>query len=93
MSPTKRQLDALRFVRGYQLAKGYSPTLREIASGLGIKSHSVVYYQLERMEERRLVARPADHPFWRDRAIDVLIDIPIPRAPDGAPLYFVEIAG
>ncbi len=92
MSPTKRQMDALRFIRGYQLAKGgVSPFFREIAVGIGLSplSKSTVSDLLDSLEERGHARRLPN----REQAIEVLTDIPIPRAPDGAPLYFVEIGG
>jgi hypothetical protein len=41
------------------------------------------------LEERGLLRRIPDH----TRAIEAATDIAVPRAPDGAPLYFVEIDG
>lgn len=85
MTPTKRQQDALRFIRGYQLAKGYSPTCVEIVKGLGVKSHSRAFYLVNGLAERGL----ADKLCNRKRSV-LVVDIAVPRAPDGAPLYFVE---
>ena len=89
MSPTQRQLDALRFIRGYQLAKGHSPCLREIAVGTGCAatSKATVRYSLRHLERAGLLRKLRQ----RERAIEVLTDIPVPRDPDGFPLYFVRL--
>lgn len=86
MSPTKRQLEALRFIRGYQQAKGRSPSLREIASGTGAKAVSGVFNLLLGLEERALIYRPSG----AHRTIHIGPDVAIPRSPTGEPLYFVR---
>ena len=87
-SPTPRQLDALRFIHGFQLAHGWSPSLAEIHDGLGIatESKSSVVRLLSGMEERGLIRRI----FKRARAIELLVNPAIPQAPDGAPLFVVK---
>lgn len=84
MSPTARQMDALRFVKGFNEAMGYAPSLRAIASALGYASHTSPFALLGRLEERGLVRVVGDD-------IEVLSDIPVPHSPDGEPLYFVRI--
>lgn len=84
---TKVQADALRFITGFQMAKGYSPSLDEITKGLGSKHKSGTHRILLRLEERDVIGRLPD----RDRAIEVLEPIAVPRGPDGEPLYFVRI--
>lgn len=85
VSPTARQLQLLRWVRGYQIAnRGISPTIREIAAGLGQTSPGGVHRQLISLEERGCVHRPNQ----RARAIEILVAVPVPHAPDGAPLQF-----
>lgn len=86
MSPTLRQQDALRFIRGYQLAHGHSPTLDEICVGTGALAKSGVHYKLAALEERGLIRRVPAKP----RAIEVLDAIAIPYSPDGEPLYFIR---
>lgn len=39
---TDRQLDVLRFIRGFMREHGYPPTLREICRGLGVGSTNCV---------------------------------------------------
>lgn len=87
MSPTERQRDVLRFIRSYNASHGYSPCMREIAANLGLRSQSGVYRMLVGLEERGLIRRLAN----RARAIELIDKIPVSRAPDGAPLYFVRV--
>lgn len=86
---TKRQQDALRFISGYQQAKGYSPSRREISEALGLCSKSSAQRLLIGLEDRGAVRLL---PF-RDRAIEVLAPVAIPRAPDGEPLHFISFEG
>jgi repressor LexA len=87
MSPTARQMDVLRFIRGHQLAKGCLPTFDQIKYGIGLLSKSGVHRLLDGLEERGHVRRCGAIP----RSIEVLTDIAIPRDPDGVPLYFVRL--
>jgi len=87
ISVTKRQQDALRFIAGYQQAKGYSPCRREISAALGLGSKASAQRLLVGLEDRGAVRLLR----FRDRAIEVLAPVAIPRAPDGAPLHFVRI--
>lgn len=91
ISLTPRQQDALRFIAGYQAAKGYSPSYSEIAVGIGLtaKCKARVCEIMTSLQERGAVRQLAG----RRRAIDVIIPIAIPRAPDGEPLHFIRIGG
>lgn len=84
---TPRQADVLRFIIGFQEAKGYSPCLREIALGIGIspKSKARTRDALLSLQDRGFIRVLRQ----RDRAIEVLHPIAIPRAPDGAPVFAV----
>ncbi|MDE1914710.1 MAG: hypothetical protein KGJ57_17580 [Sphingomonadales bacterium] len=84
-TPTARQAEMLRFVHGYQLAHGVSPSYVEIAAALSVASKSNVHRLMTGCEERGLIQRLGGH----QRAIRLLVDVAVPRAPDGAPLYFV----
>lgn len=88
---TPRQQDVLRFIIGFQEAKGYSPCLREIAEGVGMspKSKALTRDALLSLQDRGFVRVLPQ----RERAIEVLHPIAIPRAPDGAPLHFVRAPG
>ena len=87
ISVTKRQQDALRFITGYQQAKGYSPCRREISAALGLGSKASAQRLLVGLEDRGAVRLLR----FRDRAIEALAPVAIPRAPDGAPLHFIRI--
>lgn len=54
-SPARERI--LGFIRDFRAAKGYSPTVREIAEGCGISSPSVVHYHLNALERAGLLNR------------------------------------
>jgi len=86
-STSPRQMQLLRFIRGYQLAKGYSPSFREMAEGIGLspRAKARVFDLLANLENRGLVRRL----YGRARAVYLVARPSIPRAPDGAPLFEV----
>lgn len=88
--PTARQMDALRFIRGYQLAKGHNPSNDELRQALRLRSSSGPARLIDALEERRLLRRLRTKGGER-RAIEVLTDIRVPRSPTGEPLYFVRV--
>lgn len=84
---TRRQADTLRFIVGFEEAKGYSPSIQEIADGIGSSSKSLLHsYFLKGLEERGYIRRLPN----RARAIEVLSPISVPRDINGRPLYFVK---
>jgi SOS-response transcriptional repressor LexA len=88
LSPTPRQLELLRFIAGYQLAHGgVSPSFVEMTAGLGLSSTAGIARLLDGLEERGAIRRLHS----RERAIELLADVPVPRAPEGAPLFFIPI--
>lgn len=90
ISLTPRQQDTLRFIVGFQEAKGHSPSYFEIADGIGLSgqsSRSAVHRLLAGLRERGAIQRK----WCAAREITVLEPLPIPRAPDGAPLHFIRI--
>lgn len=90
ISPTKRQMDVLRFVTGWQEANGgVSPPLSDICSALGFASRSGAFKALAALKERGLIRRG----FGVNTVppIEVLHPPAIPRDPQGQPLYFVEV--
>jgi SOS-response transcriptional repressor LexA len=89
ISATKRQLDALRFIHGYQIAHGCSPTHRELGEGMGSPQGSATHDRIVALEERGFIRRSADTRPGVRQDIAVLVEPTIPRAPDGAPLYAV----
>ena len=88
---TERHQDALRFIAGFKESLGISPTLREIADGLGLTGQTVFTadWLVRSLEERGAIRIAAN----QARGIEVLAPIAIPRAPDGEPLRFIRIGG
>lgn len=52
-----RQENILKFIRSYLDENTYPPTIREIGKAVGISSTSVVNYNLEKLEELKLIER------------------------------------
>lgn len=91
MTLTPRQNEALMFIAGFRESLGIAPTLREIAEGLGLEGRGTFTADwLVRSLEERGAIRTGAH---RGRAIEVLVPVAIPRAPDGEPLRFIPIGG
>jgi repressor LexA len=84
-----RQQDALRFIIGFLQVHGHGPSYREIGDGLGLGSKHSVHRLIEQLEKGGHVRRLPR----RERSIRVLTQLPIPRGPDGEPLYFVRAGG
>jgi SOS-response transcriptional repressor LexA len=82
---TPRQADVLRFIAGYREAHGCAPAFREIADGLNAPIGSAISDRLVALEERGHIRRKR----YRERSIEVLGSVALPRAPDGSPLYAV----
>lgn len=88
ISVTRAQREILRFIAGYQAAHGgVSPSHGDICAGLGYASKGTVNRLLQGIEERGMMRRLRH----RERAIEVLEPVSIPRAPDGDPLYFIPL--
>lgn len=86
IAPTQRQLALLRFIAGYlQAHDGVSPSFNECAAGIGLASRGSVAGLLDGLEGRRLIRRLPG----RTRAIELLVDVPVPQTPEGAPLFSV----
>lgn len=65
-----RQQQILEFITGYIDAHGYSPSFREIASAVGLKSMSTVAYQVG--ELRRLGVLAGADEYARPRSLRLL---------------------
>lgn len=89
VSLTRRQADALRFITGFLEANGFCPTFAEIGRGLDLVSKSHVARLLDGLEDRGAIRRP----YRGANSIELLLPPALPRAPDGAPLRAVKIAG
>lgn len=53
----KRERDVLEFLAQFQTQYGYSPTLQEIASGLGLKSNSTAHSFIKALVEKGYVQK------------------------------------
>ena len=49
---TKRQEDALKFIKTYIVSHGYPPTVREIGSMLNLNSPATTHFHLNKLEEK-----------------------------------------
>ena len=56
---TKRQQQIYDFIKEYQQEKGYPPSVREMASAVGLSSPSTVHAHLSALEARGLLKRDA----------------------------------
>lgn len=84
---TSRQLDLLRFIRGFQIANGgVSPSVRECMRGLGLSRPSGIQRMMIGLEERGAIRTLNS----RARAIEVQLPVPFPSI-DGSPLYVVPV--
>lgn len=80
--------DVLRYVAGYLEARdGVSPSYADICDALGIASKSNIDRRLDEIEASGRLFRVKR----RKRAMAITEPVAIPRAPDGAPLYFVRL--
>ena len=55
IGPTEKQQRCLKFIKQFINNKERSPTLRQIQTHLGLKSHTSVWHMLRRMEDRKLI--------------------------------------
>jgi repressor LexA len=59
---TQRQREVLEALRRLHDQHGFSPSLREVAGEVGLKSTSSVHHHVVRLEERGLVERRPRQP-------------------------------
>jgi hypothetical protein len=69
-----RQTQILAFIGEATKRRGYAPSLREIATAVGLKSTSSVAYQVERLEEAGLLKRDPNVP----RTCQVVTGVELP---------------
>ncbi len=73
MSLTPRMKDTLDYIVEFQVEKGYSPTFREIANGIGVSSTSRVQVLVNALKDRGYISTRAGG----RRMIDVLRTTPM----------------
>lgn len=89
MTPFAQQkADALRFITGFELKHGRGPSIAELAdaqfAGSEYAAQCVVGSLVVEGKLRRALRS-------RERKLQALVAVPVPRAPDGEPLHFVRI--
>ncbi len=91
---TRRQSQVLQYIRTKIASQGYPPSVREICSGLGLRSSSTAHAHLSQLEAKGYIRRDPSKP----RAIEVLVDqrenvVSVPiigRVTAGEPILAVE---
>lgn len=73
MSLTPRMKDTLDYIVEFQVEKGYSPTFREIADGIGVSSTSRIQVLINALKDRGYISTRAGG----RRMIDVLRTTPM----------------
>ena len=73
MSLTPRMKDTLDYIVEFQVEKGYSPTFREIADGIGVSSTSRIQVLVNALKDRGYISTRAGG----RRMIDVLRTTPM----------------
>lgn len=77
---TKRQQQIYDFILNYQQEKGYPPSVREMASAVGLSSPSTVHAHLNALEEHGLIKRDSTKP----RALELFKQ-------DGSPAILAKV--
>lgn len=65
---TEKEYELYKFLIDYIKENGYSPSYKEIAEGIGIKSRSTVMEKLQRLQKKGKIQMKASSP----RAIRIL---------------------
>jgi repressor LexA len=68
MALTKRQREVYMYLVNYIDLNGYSPSLREVGDGLGLKSLATVHRHLRNLDSKGLIQR--DH--HQSRSIEIV---------------------
>ena len=72
---TKRQREVFEFIKTFIDEHGYSPSLEEVAKGLGLSSLATVHKHLTNLGEKGLIRR-----HWnRGRGIEIVRDLDAPQ--------------
>lgn len=61
---TKRQKEIFDFISTFEKEKGFAPTIREVAKGIGVSSSSTVYKQIKSLRQKGLLQKDERHS-WR----------------------------
>jgi repressor LexA len=85
LAPVQRQ--TLEFVRNFIADRGYAPTLKDIATHIGVKSASTAHFHLERLEQKGFLKR------GDDGLIELMSNSSLELGPTAVPLVGVIAAG
>lgn len=66
---TKRQEDALKFIKTYIVSHGYPPTVREIAEAIGVSSPATVQAHLESLANKGYIKKGSN----KNRTIELMV--------------------
>ena len=66
---TKRQEDALKFIKTYIMEHGYPPTVREIAKELNVSSPATVQAHLDRLADKGYIKKGSN----KNRTIELMV--------------------
>lgn len=92
---TKKQKQVLDFIKGYKAAKGYAPSLEEIAKKFKLASVSTAHYYIQKLQEAGQLSKVFNQP----RGVSTIeqkqtIEIPVLGAiAAGQPIEVIEIPG
>ena len=67
---TKRQEDALKFIKTYIVSHGYPPTVREIAEALGVNSPATIQAHLDCLAHKGYIKKGNG----KNRTIELMVD-------------------
>ena len=76
---TKRQEDALKFIKTYIVSHGYPPTVREIATNIGVSSPATVQAHLDSLANKGYIKKGNN----KNRTIELMVENEfIPKSED-----------
>ena len=67
---TRRQEDALNFIKSYIVSHGYPPTVREIATSIGVSSPATVQAHLDSLANKGYIKKGSN----KNRTIDLMVE-------------------
>ncbi|ANS04613.1 repressor LexA [uncultured Mediterranean phage] len=68
---TSKQLIVLQFIKKYYKKNNIIPTIREIVSGLGYKSNSIVAFHIDALVDKQYLSRVP----YKNRSLIILKDV------------------
>lgn len=67
---TKRQEQILNYIKKYVINHGFPPTVREIASALGVSSPATIHAHLDNLQNKGVIRKDGS----KNRAIELLVE-------------------